>query len=315
MRFALVIPWCCLALGACDKGKSGIAPSPSASASAQPSASVSVAAASATVSGPQVRVQYDPALLMVHSAQGLDLAQAQIEAVDKLEKQLDQRPETAQDIRDMNDELVAGTKAGKIDAPKFDPRIVSIQKLIQTRLDTGAAALNTLFTTIDLAQKKTLVADIRAQHDTRPSARDGGLDDPAKRRVDRVAKELDLDATQRGKVQAILASAPPVDSSDRQTEMDALLAAFVAEAFDAKKLEPFKSGAARVKVRFEREVKFLSQLAPVLTPEQRDVLAARLQQSPMMRGGPPQSWPFPFEEEPGSRAAWDFPTRQKPPRR
>src|SRR5262249_36924138 len=141
-----------------------------------------------------------------------------------------------------------------------------------------------------------------------------------KRRVERLTKALDLDGAQQTSVQAIVASMPqPTEIHEQwKKQWDALLAAFESETFDAKKLDAFKPAEAKARVGIDREVQLLAQLVPILRPEQRDVLAARLESGrqaggPMMQGGPPHVWPFPFEEEPGARAFWEAPPRQKAP--
>jgi Spy/CpxP family protein refolding chaperone len=317
-------------LSGCDKEKAP-SPAPPASASA---AAVAPASASATtnaavdspVTPPRPRMHTGPALLFIRSAQGLDLKDEQRTAIDKLEGQLDEGDDAKTAIEDLHQDVIAGVKAGKVENAKLEPRIAAIQKLIQTRLDKEAVTLNALYAALEPPQRATVVADVRAQQKDREdrfAKRDAGAENAAdrtKRRLDRLTKELDLDATQQPKVQAILASLPPPTDlhATLKKQLDALLEAFEKEAFDAKKLDAFKPAEAKARVGIDREVQLLAQLVPILKPEQRDVLAARLEGGrqaggPLLQGGPPHVWPFPFEEEPGTRAFWEAPSKQRKP--
>jgi Spy/CpxP family protein refolding chaperone len=266
--------------------------------------------------------------MMVRAAQGLDLKDAQQATVDKLEAELDVDDGARAELEALHDELIAGVKAGKVDATKIDPRVASIQKTIQARLDKEAAAVNALYTALEPSQRKAVTTDLRAKQEEREArfaatTKDAGAASPdlAKRRLERLTKVLDLDPAQQTKVQAILAGmpAPPDLRAERNKQTEALLTAFEGETFDAKKLDAFKPGAAKARVGVDREAQFLSQLVPVLKPEQRDVLAARLDQGKQgggpMRGNLGHVWPFPFEEEPGNRAFWDSPARGKAPKK
>jgi Spy/CpxP family protein refolding chaperone len=323
---------CLLALFACDKDKGSPAPAASApaasttSAAASASASAMASAAAPGDAGAPIRMHAGPALMMVRVADGLELKDTQQATIDKLEAQLDVDDDTHTDLDALHDDLIAGVKAGKIDTAKLDPRIAAIQKNIQARLDKEAGALNTLFSTLEPAQRKDVTRDVREKQKDRDArfaamAADASKPDVAKGRLERLTKELDLDAAQQTKVQAVLAGMPaPTDvHAERKKQLDALLTSFEGETFDAKKLDAFKPGAAKARIGVDKEAQFLSQLVPVLKPEQRDVLAARLdlgkQGGGRMRGNMGHVWPFPFEEEPGSRAAWDTAARGKPPRK
>ena len=264
--------------------------------------------------------------MFVRSAEGLDLKDEQTATVEKLDSQLDEGDDAKNAIDELHQDVIAGVKAGKVDTAKLEPRLAAIQKLIQARLDKEAVVLNALYAVLEPPQRATVIADIRAQErerDDRFGKRDAGAESVAdrnKRRLDRLTKELDLDASQQPKVQAALAALPaPTDvHAQWRKQLDALLTAFEGDAFDAKKLDAFKPAEAKARIGIDREVQLLAQLVPILKPEQRDVFAARLEGGrqaggPLLQGGPPHVWPFPFEEEPGNRAFWETPSKRKPP--
>jgi hypothetical protein len=65
-------------------------------------------------------------------------------------------------------------------------------------------------------------------------------------------------------------------------KMEALLTAFEKDGFDAKKVDPFDAKKARAPM--EIEMKLLGQLVPILKPEQRDKLAAKVEKGPSPHG-------------------------------
>jgi Spy/CpxP family protein refolding chaperone len=277
-----------------------------------------------------------PAAMLFRGARGLELKDAQKSAIDKAEATL--KPDAdhpKSEMKDLHADLVAGVKAGKIDAAKLDARFTAIQKAIQAQQEKQADALNALWAALEPLQRRVIVADIRTKRAEREDLEkrqgDAGAFNVAewnKRRIDRLTQDLDLDDAQQQKVSAFFAKqAPPPDiRGEMKKSMEALLAAFDSDAFDAKKLEPFGGqSASKARAPLENEVKFLADLVPALKPEQRDKLAAKLDASgsrpgPMMGGhdGPdaPHVWPFPFEPGAGDKNSGNAPLGAKiPPRR
>ena len=119
-------------------------------------------------------------------------------------------------------------------------------------------------------------------------------EDMAKRRMDRLTKDLDLDATQQKTVDGIATKVAPkaMMPNDMRTEwkknLDGLLGDFEKDKFDAKKSDFYTQADKKGHNGVQNEVDFMSQLVPVLRPDQRDKLAAHLEHPPMMmgRGGP-----------------------------
>ncbi len=245
-----------------------------------------------------------------------DLTDAQKATIAKLEEGL--KPEgppgeMMKEMREARAELVAGVRAGKIDLSKLEARRAEGEKGMMSRHDKEAEALNGLHAALQPAQRKALVAAVKDHglKDGGPRADDKKGDaarpadkkrDPAelaKRRTERLGKQLELDADQQKKVQAIVAKDLPDPAQvqlmrdEWKKKMEAFYTAFEGDAFDAKKLE-FGPGAMkdkRGKAPMTREAAFLAELLPILKPEQREKLAASLEKPrPMMMrpgmGGP-----------------------------
>ena len=111
---------------------------------------------------------------------------------------------------------------------------------------------------------------------------------PASASFDRLTRGLDLDADQQKKVDAIIAKedaakAGRPDPAEMKKNVEAMLAAFEKDTFDAKKLDTFDVKKARAPM--EQEAKLLAQLVPLLKPEQREKLAAKMEKGPSPHGG------------------------------
>ncbi len=74
-------------------------------------------------------------------------------------------------------------------------------------------------------------------------------------------------------------------SEEGKKRMEAVLTAFEADVFDAKKVDLLGSPGKTPHEGLEKDTKFLSQLLPILTPEQREKLAAQREHSGMHRHG------------------------------
>jgi Spy/CpxP family protein refolding chaperone len=117
-------------------------------------------------------------------------------------------------------------------------------------------------------------------------------------------KDLDLDDAQQKKVQAILDKAKddkatPPDPEATKKKWDSLLSEFEKDTFDAKKLEAF-TDKAEGRMMGPMNPKVLAEILPILKPEQREKLAARMEKGPMHKG-PPGMAPMP----PGAKAPDD----------
>ena len=180
-------------------------------------------------------------------------------------------------------ELVAEVRAGKIDATKLAPLSDAVDNAMSARTEKVATALAGLHDLLDPAQRKALTEAIRG-HQTQHDALDAGAaghtkpEEWHKNKLVRLTRELALDDAQQKQVEALLAK-----NATSQADLDAmkdahakrreaLLVAFEGETFDPKK---FELGPVEKKGRglIEHEVGFLTQLLPLLKPEQTVKLA------------------------------------------
>jgi Spy/CpxP family protein refolding chaperone len=217
-------------------------------------------------------------------------------------------PNIPAEMRTAHADLIDGLKANKIDMTKMQAHYAEIDKLAQARQDEEATALNGLYALLDPTQRKMVTASVRTDQAEREAkwaarANDGGAGDAGgpgdawKGRLERMTNELDLDAAQQKSVSALLAKAPSegAQRTESKKRMDALLTSFEGATFDAKKQA--LDGSSKPHDMLDRQVQFLSQLLPILKPEQRDKLVVKMRPpaSGMGRRDPGYSG-FPFEE-------------------
>jgi Spy/CpxP family protein refolding chaperone len=214
--------------------------------------------------------------MMLHAAHSLDLKDAQKATLDKLAEQLHgDHAGPPSEMKDYHAALAAQVRAGKIDAAKLDPLEAAVDKAHQARSDKEAEVLNGLYAALEPAQRKALVAAVRAKQ-TEHQAKMGGPD-AAKHRLEHLTKQLDLDAAQQKRVEPLLAKDDHSAMDEMKKHSEAVLAAFEGDGFDAKKLEP-AAGAA--KKGMAQHAQFLAALLPVIKPEQREKLAAEIEKAP-----------------------------------
>jgi Spy/CpxP family protein refolding chaperone len=299
------------------KDKPAEAPSDSAAATPPVASSVAPAASAPApvASAPAAPEDHrrgghgGPGAMLFQAARSLELKDDQKAKIDAAEKSAHEGTgEASRDAmrnaaKELHADLIAGIKAGKIDNAKLEPRYAAIQKVAAAAHDKEAEALNALHGALDATQRKALVADVRAKQAAREERRQqhknkdadggaggGGRGRGGKRSLDRLTRGLDLDAEQQKKVDALTAkddgkSGRP-DPEEMKKKVDALLTAFEKDTFDAKKVDAFDAKKARGPM--DQETKTLAQLLPILKPEQREKLAAKMEKGPSphdRRGG------------------------------
>lgn len=237
-------------------------------------------------------VHRGPGAALFQAARTLELTAEQRQKVEAAE-QLGAPPSdsAARDAaNDVNAEVIAGIRAGQIDTAKLEPKYASVEKLAVTQRDKEIASVSALHAALDGAQRKAVVASVRAkqakreERGPRKEAGDGGAADARKgprRSLDRLLRGLDLDAEQQKKVDALAPAAElkggGPDPAEMKKRIDSLLVAFEKDAFDAKKTDAFD--VKKNRAALEEETKLLSQILPILKPEQREKLAARRDRS------------------------------------
>lgn len=252
-----------------------------------------------------------PSGLLFKAARALDLKDEQKAKIDAAEKTAQAgATETTRDAmraaaKDLHTDLIAGVRAGKIDTSKLEPRYAAIEKVIGEQQARDADALNALHAALDTTQRKAVTANVRAKQAMREEkkahreggdggmASDGGMGADggkgawsSRRSLDRLTRGLDLDADQQKKVDAIVAkedAAKHPDPADMMKNAEAMLTAFEKDTFDAKKLDAFD--VKKMRTPMEQEARLLVQLVPILKPEQREKLAAKMEKGPSPHGG------------------------------
>jgi hypothetical protein len=286
-----------LALAACNGHASTAAPAdaePEAAASAvvveAPDASPSAdASAAAGPAAPSVH-RRGFAGMFFKAAQDTDLSDDQKTAIAKLEESLQGDPSSHKEMSALHGDLVGGLKEGKIDTAKIAGDEAAVAKVLSAREEEQAAALGGLHDILTPAQRGAVADAVRALRNRPAPASPPGAPDWATRRLDRMKSQLVLDQDQQKEVAAVLARSVPspaaiqahADSIKKQTE--AVASAFESNAFDAKKVDVSPAPGKKVTEPFDREIKYISQLLPILTAGQRDRFAS-LMEHPRDRQG------------------------------
>jgi len=249
-----------------------------------------------------------PSAMLFQAARALDLKDDQKTKIEAAEKTAHagatdaSRDAMKTAAKDLHTDLITGIRAGKIDTSKLEPRYAAVEKVIGESQAKEAEAVTALHDALDTTQRKAVTASVRAKQAMREEkmAHREGMDGGAmggpdggkggwtsKRSIDRLTHGLDLDADQQKKVDALVAKedaskAGHPDPAEMKKNVEAMLTAFEKDTFDAKKLDAFDVKKARAPM--EQEAKLLAQLLPILKPEQREKLAAKMEKGPSPHG-------------------------------
>lgn len=307
-------PWLASALflvaAACDQAPSPTPASTATAASAPAAAAVpsaptpSAAPAAADSAPPAARPRRERggvAGTLLAAAAELGLPAEKQKTVDELEQALgDPKPADAEARMGLDAALRDGVKAGKVELVKLEPSLAELDKAAAARKEAEIKALDGLHKALDATERKALVeavrkrqADREARFGKRPDA-DDTANDPARtrRRLERLAGELGLDAEQQKKAEPIVEKydfgregpGPGALRDEMKKRLDALLAAFGKDAFRAAQLD-FGADAKRYRDATKKKVEYLNALLGVIKPEQRDKLAASVQAAGRGRPG------------------------------
>ncbi|MBL8611292.1 MAG: hypothetical protein JNL38_28365 [Myxococcales bacterium] len=279
-----------LACAACGDGCSGSKASPAGT----PSTSTSVVAAPPSglppiASGARARsaaLQGNPAAALIQAARQGDLADAQKTKLDEIEKTL--RPDEGlarEELKGYHADLVAGVRAGKLDNAKLDAHWATLEKAAKAHQAKESAALDALYASLDAKQRAAAVAKVRAAHADRDAIRGLGRPPSAgKAMLQKLSRDLDLDEEQKKKLASVASSKddPKSDGNREQVRkhLDAVLAAFEKDGFDAKQIPPPDVKMSGGPIAEQAEI--VGQLLPILKPDQREKLAVRMEKG----GGP-----------------------------
>lgn len=266
--------------------------------------------------------------MMLDATEGMELKDAQKATIDKIEEEMHAEGRSAgSEFKEYRTALVAAVRAGKIDPAALAPLRANLEKGMQARKDKESERLNALHAALEPVQRKALTTAVRAKQAEREAKiavlrADAGAPDAArpapadwkKPRIERMTKDFDLDAAQQKSVEALLSKGEhPTPASmdglreERKKRFEAMLTAFEADTFDAKKLELWPLNAKKMAEGTDKHLQTLTQLLAILKPEQREKLAARMEQS--TRGAKAG---YPVDDESGFGYFYDEPHHGEP---
>jgi Spy/CpxP family protein refolding chaperone len=225
------------------------------------------------------------------AAQDADLSDDQKTTIAKLEEPLQSDTGPRREMTALHADLVASVKDGKIDAAKVAADEAAVAKMLSAREEEQAAALAGLHDALTPAQRGAVADAVRTARERPPPAvPPAGGTDWAARRLEHMKAQLVLDEDQQKQVAAVLAREAPTPATiqahfeavKKQTEATA--AAFEKDTFDPKKVDLAAAPGKKATDPFDREVKYIGQLLPILTAGQRDRFAG-LMEHPRERMG------------------------------
>ncbi len=267
---------------ACDKGGGATTvDAATATSTATPtSTSTSTSTSTATPTEARAARRGGPSGSLVRAARDLSLTPEKRATYDKLEAPLETDDGMDAELTSLRADLVDAIVAGKIDAAKLSPHYAAIDKIVQARREKQSAVLDGLYALLDPAQRALVVRAVRAKRIVRldREKREGGDVAQAKRRIERITKDLGLDDAQQKKVAGIFARGPTHATiealeGELRKRMDALLTAFEKDRFDGKAIDvPMGLGKTPHDALAWR-VQLFAELVGVLRPEQRAKLA------------------------------------------
>jgi len=227
------------------------------------------------------------AMFITMAIDTLGLDEAKKASVAKIQSDLRAKMAPTHDAdRDLLAVIADGVSSGKIDTAKVD---AAVEKVAVASYGIHAAtsdALTQLHDTLAPAERAALVDKVRAHwevwHKVNVDEKMGSKEKGA--RLAKLSELLGLTADQVDKISAALAADAPIPpKSDPKTvdaHIQAFATAFLADKFDAKSLMPSAAASAGHVARHggARLVRFYQAVTPVLTPQQRTVLAAHVRE-------------------------------------
>jgi Spy/CpxP family protein refolding chaperone len=261
------------------------------SSTASPSAAVSSSPPAAARRLPLLRRQ-GFAGLAFNSAGELPLSDDQVSTLKKLE---DDFEPLDRDVRSAHDQfeadLSAALRSGTFDDAKLKDDEAAIDRFALAAQAYEVGALDGLYAALDPDERSDLVAAVRAREAAFQTRRSSPPDSDARvaaaqrndQTLDRMSRDLTLDTKQQRKVADLLAKEEGgtgrADSRDEMLRrLDLFLTAFDKPGFDAQRVDLTDSKPHAA----QGGAAFLQKLAPILTRDQREKLAAaRSRRSPI----------------------------------
>jgi Spy/CpxP family protein refolding chaperone len=233
----------------------------------------------------------DPTRALLEATRELELTPAQKDKVRALDEQhRNNERYVAGAAQTLQAGIAAQVRAGQVDASKIQAHETGLVNAIETHVAKATDIINELHAVLNLPQRRDAAASARA---TLASARaklaasaeqpglvhGGSPQEVSKRKLDRLTRQLDLDAAQQQQVAAWLSEHPPAHDRNlaaKWRQVDAMLSVFEADTFDAKTKIPPDIGA-EVREHADRKMALLSMLVPILTSDQREKLATNIE--------------------------------------
>ena len=241
-----------------------------------------------------------------HGAKGGHLLRAALKYVDLTDEQRTKIEAVADGLkRDRDPEarkarkekLIAAIRSGDVSALSAAP--ADVEKHAREKAAKITSALNELHSILDADQRKQLTEAVAAKMKKRAQRRAAWGDDGdwahkklgrrgfGAHKIERMARKLDLTEEQRGQLEEARKKAeterPSADEmkkrfEERRAHVEAMIAAFEKDDFDAKTLGLEQRFAERAKQKVSRKTKHLAVLVPILTDDQRAKLADTMQE-------------------------------------
>ena len=213
------------------------------------------------------------------SLETLDITQKQADALKKIRRELHDKMLPAHNAeKAIIHSLVDGIKAGAIDAAQLEKELVELRTAAASIHDGVAESLNELHATLELEQRKQLVAEVerhfRVWH--KAHAQDPGAQERTSGPLARLTKQLALTDKQVATIDATfdksLAKMPAWDRAKAKAHVDAFSAAFESDTFDARAILQGED-SDMVTWGITRTIHFYEAVVPTLTAQQRAKLA------------------------------------------
>ena len=234
-------------------------------------------------SGTSVQQQTDHHGIVALIADGLSkvgLNQQQRTEIEQLGKKVTPKEQLVMEARrELQEELAEQLAKGEIDEKEFDDEI---EELVDARMKASPvlrSALEDLHEILEPQQRGELVDAItsgmqeRSQH--------------AEQWFDEFARDLRLTEDQKTKVKDVLMRAKPTLERDRETAKK-VFEAFRGEEFSMDELVPLEEVGKRTRTKAQAMISIAKSLTEILTPEQLDQLARKLEPQEQERQFPGQ---------------------------
>jgi hypothetical protein len=257
----------------------------------------------------QVKAQYSgPEQHLIEALYSLDLRPEQRATLEGLVADTQTRlVDAKQAVADLMREAARGIRKGSVNEERLRILAENLKGEFHKSRPVVIASLNSVHKTLDRAQRKQLVAALRAKHKERMANRFGGdMDGPGfhghghmgrgrghghmgrgRHRLRRIAEKLGLSKNQRGRIKdaidqgiAAMQKGQPSPESRQQNRREKIRAAaktFLSDGFEAANLPFLDKPQAPGLEKLGKILKMSKLILPILSQQQRDKIAAHLE--------------------------------------